>query len=582
MSSTGLDGRLRRSVFAALALRKFDLLVIGGGIMGAAIARDAALRGLTTALVDGRDYAGGTSGRTAKRLPGGWHHLAHGDLVRLRASVAEQKILRRIAPHLIKTVPCLMPQSSRFAQTLSRASLWLYETLAQAAPAERHQFWDEAEIALRAPLLRHDRQGGMIVYPEILVNDAKLTLANLRAAQQAGATLLNYAEVKKLVLTKGVVSGAEIVSALPGEANLGARIDALAVVNATGIWSDEIRALENPAAVKTLVFKKSTHIMVPHECLPVGGALSLTAANGARVFAVKHGTLTYIGAPEKFHDRAEETPDIARDDVLPLFDVCNEQLKIDRLSPEDIVSSWAGLRGLIGTTPNNAREVAQKQEIGESPGGLITVVGGDFGLHRLQAQRVVDWVGKKLATQLTRQLHPCATASEILPGGEITPVKLETSLTGKGMDIERAQRLIWLYGADAAMIAAHDDLVLAEITAAVCQEGAVRLQDWWLRRAVRHSSAADLEHGCKGMALLLGWDVARQAVELADCLRRPGLRPGPAGARRPRGVAGGAPGPPEATPSLTNWRYAASPPAVPAVAPGRPGLGQTWRAAAWF
>lgn len=181
--SDAIDTRHRAATFARLEAQLFDLVVIGGGITGAGIARDAALRGLSVALVEARDFASGTSSRSSKMIHGGLRYLAQGDIALVREAASERQVMRRIAPHLVRLSHFLIPTTSLAMVAKLRAGLWSFEKLGNVPAHEQHEVINAAALAEREPLMRTAGLNGAVLYPEFLTDDARLVLANVRAAQ---------------------------------------------------------------------------------------------------------------------------------------------------------------------------------------------------------------------------------------------------------------------------------------------------------------------------------------------------------------------------------------------------------------
>src|SRR5258708_17211728 len=190
MPSTALDLRARDALFDALAARTFDVAIIGGGITGAGVARDAALRGMSVALVEARDFASGTSSRSSKMIHGGLRYLAQGDLALVREAASERQVVQAIAPYLAVETPFVIPARNAAAIAKLRAGLWTFEKLGGVPKSRAHQVWSAAELAAREPAMAVSGLAGATVYPEYLTNDARLTLANVRNAAAAGALVV--------------------------------------------------------------------------------------------------------------------------------------------------------------------------------------------------------------------------------------------------------------------------------------------------------------------------------------------------------------------------------------------------------
>lgn len=528
-----LNLRDRPAAFARLAAQEFDVVVIGAGITGAGVARDAALRGLRVALVEARDVASGTSSRSSKMIHGGLRYLAQGDVGLVREAATERQVLRRIAPHLTRMSPFVMP-GSRATIAKVRAGLVAFERLGKVPKPERHRTLDVDELREVEPALAPERFGAAVRYPEFLTNDARLTLANVRSAVAAGAVVLTHAPVTRILVgSNGRANGVEVVGALPGEAAPGAALSAIArtrmVVNAAGPWVDAVRALEAPEATGRLALTKGIHVVVPHDRLPVADTVITLGADKRPVFAVRsgvagHDAVTYLGTTDTFYAEPDEWPVIEASDVQYLFDAMADTFDGPPLGPSDVVSMWAGVRPLIAPEEGseaNPSELSRKDETWVGPAGVVAIAGGKLTAFRTMAERVVDGLVAELGTGATR----CRTADVALVGGDVDVEDLVSTLeVAIGAD---ARRLVELWGSDASLIAADvrpDDggTVPAEVRHAVCHEGALRLEDYWIRRGARawftlDPIGTDLDIAGEVMAGLLGWSSGRLADELVCC-----------------------------------------------------------------
>lgn len=504
MNSLSLDTRRRAQVFAELESRSFDLAVIGGGITGAGIARDAAMRGLSVALVEARDYASGTSSRSSKMIHGGLRYLAQGDIALVKEAASERQILRRIAPHLARLSPFLIPTTNMAMTAKLRTGLWTFEKLGGVPEAEKHEVIGLAELQRREPLMRTDRLNGAVLYPEFLTDDARLVLANIRSAQAAGAVVINHAAASEL-------TGDGLVATSTLGDNLGARIKAKLVVNAAGAWVDAVRGLEAGESDTRMSMSRGIHLVLPRERLPVGATIIIRAPDKRSIFAVPRGAFTYIGTTDVFHDGADYWPAPTRDDIDYLLRAAEAALIIDPIKDAEIVSLWSGVRPLIAQPGKKANEVSRKDEIWTSPSGMISIAGGKLSAYRAMAERVVDLAVERLgATAL-----PCSTADAPLPGGSRT-ARLD------GLDPLAAERLAGLYGDEANEIVIAGGDVAAEAKRAVTHEGAATLEDYWVRRSARAwfdagAGLAALAPAADAMGALLGWDDAMTAAQIAHC-----------------------------------------------------------------
>ncbi|MBN8843182.1 MAG: glycerol-3-phosphate dehydrogenase/oxidase [Sphingomonadales bacterium] len=508
MSSSSLDTRARRRVFAELEARRFDLAVIGGGITGAGIARDAAMRGLSVALVEARDYACGTSSRSSKMIHGGLRYLGQGDIALVKEAASERQVVRRIAPHLTRLSPFLIPTTNMAMTAKLRTGLWTFEKLGGVPEAERHEVIGLAELQRREPLMRTDRLNGAVLYPEFLTDDARLVLANVRSAQAAGAVVINHAAASAL-------TGDGLVTTSTLDDGLGARIKATLVVNAAGAWVDQVRGLEAGEGDTRLSLSRGIHLVLPRERLPIDATIIIRAPDKRSIFAVPRGAFTYIGTTDVFHDGADYWPAPTREDIDYLLRATEAALRIEPIRDAEIVSLWSGVRPLIAQPGKKANEVSRKDEIWTAPSGLISIAGGKLSAYRAMAERVVDLVVERLG----QRALPCSTAEAPLPGGSRG---LGDSLSR--LDPRAAERLAGLYGDEANEIVIAGGDIAAEAARAVTHEGAATLEDYWVRRSARawfdHGAGlAALAPAAEAMGALLGWDDAMTAAEIAHCRR---------------------------------------------------------------
>lgn len=508
-NQTDRSARLR-----ALSQQCFDMLVIGGGITGAGIARDAAMRGLSVALIEAQDLASGTSSRSSKMIHGGLRYLVAGDIAVVKESASERSILHRIAPHLAQKTPYVIPTTSLRSKLILRAALWAYERLGAVAPEDYHDVWSLDQLAEREPLIERSALNGAVVYPEFLTDDARLTMATVRSAIDHGATVSTY--LKAIDIRREgdfVVSAASTLPADNSEVTLRAR----AVVNAAGPWVDEVCGLEAPQAPR-LALSRGVHLVFDHADLPVRNTVVMRTSDGRRIFAVPLGQYTYIGTTDDYHPAFEYWPPVTEQDVSYLLSATRRAMPEASLSSEQIVSVWSGIRPLVGDGSGRAsKELSRKDEVWTSPSGLLSVGGGKLSAYRAMAERVVDTV----IENHDFVAKPCTTATVPLPGGE-SAVSADML---SGVEEASAERLARLYGAEAPGVvssAGEEGLLAAEVRQAVLREGALRLEDYWARR----SSRAWFDHGAglpvlaqaaDVMADLLGWDDPRKTMEINNC-----------------------------------------------------------------
>ena len=518
MTSSALDLRDRDALFDALGAQTFDVAIIGGGITGAGVARDAALRGLSVALVEARDFASGTSSRSSKMIHGGLRYLAQGDLALVREAASERKVVQAIAPYLAVETPFVIPARSPAAIARLRAGLWTFEKLGGVPKSRAHQVWSAAELAGREPAMDVSGLAGAVVYPEYLTNDARLTLANVRSAAAAGAVVVNYAEVCGVILEGARAVAVEVADRTQSGAVRRTRLSARVIVNAAGPWVDGVRAMESAGAGPRLALSRGIHLVVPRGRAAVERTLIVPAGGGRSIFVVPKGQSTYIGTTDTFYPAAEVWPPITAEDADYLLTAANARLAGPSIERSDITAAWSGVRPLVSEPGKGASETSRRDEIWTGPGGVLSIAGGKLTAYRRMAERVADKVEAALGRSATRS----QTARLPLVGGETAPEAVRAQLTGQGLDPAAAERLVGLYGAEAHELSAGP---AAEAAHAVLCEGALTLEDYWVRRSARAwfdpaGGLAALAPAAEAMAPLLDWSQDQVADEIAHCRAR--------------------------------------------------------------
>ena len=352
MHAGALDFRGRTAILDGLDGAKFDLLIIGGGVTGAGIARDAAMRGLSVALIEARDFAAGTSSRSSKMIHGGLRYMAQGDLALVQEAASERKAVEAIAPHLTRMTPFVIPAKNAAAIAKLRTGLWAFEKLGGVPKARQHEVWSRKDVETKEPAIDASDLTGAVAYPEYLTEDAKLTLANVRAAVANGAVAISYTPVAEILLENGKAVGVVLDDALGAPSR--ARVSAKVIVNAAGPWVDRLRGLEDSGAKPRLMLSKGVHLVVDQARLPVSRTVIMGARDKRSVFAVPKGRFTYIGTTDTFYPHDHTWPQIDRDDIDYLVEATNKRFGIAPLCDADIVSAWSGVRPLVGQEGKSA------------------------------------------------------------------------------------------------------------------------------------------------------------------------------------------------------------------------------------
>ncbi len=533
---TPFSFQTRAAALDAMAAEPMDVLIIGGGITGAGVARDAALRGLRVALVDKSDVAGGTSSRSSRLIHGGLRYLEHGDLRLVFEASRERRILLRIAPHLVRPLPFLFPayRGARVPPWKLRAGLWLYDLLAAFRNVHAHRWLGAKRVRALEPGLRDKDLAGAGLYYDAQTDDARLALATLRSAAAAGALIASYTEVLALAKPDGRVAGASVRDVLTGRRlELRARV----VVNATGPWVDAVRRLDEPAATPLLRLSKGAHVAVPRARIGNTHAVTLTSPLDGRVmFVLPWGDVSYIGTTETEETVTPERARATGDDAVYLLRSANAFFPRARLAPHDVVSTWAGLRPLLA--PDRSRSagaVSREHRIVESASGLITIAGGKLTTYRVMGRDVMDRVASRLRKLDGRRPARAPATDELpLPGGETADLDvLVSSTVARGVGEPTAQHLVASYGTESAAVLNLVDRqrglgkpilegrpeIRAEVVHAVQREMAMRLADVLIRRThlfhqTRGQAVTATTVVADLMAPLLGWDAARRAEEI--------------------------------------------------------------------
>ncbi|HEX9293037.1 MAG TPA: glycerol-3-phosphate dehydrogenase/oxidase [Gemmatimonadales bacterium] len=527
----------RAAALASMAETPVDVLVIGGGITGAGIARDAALRGFRTALVDKSDFGAGTSSHSSRLIHGGIRYLEHGAFRLVFEASHERRVLLRIAPHLVRPLAFLFPiyRGGRLPAWKLRAGMWLYDLLSSFRNVHWHRWLGTKKVRRVEPGLRDRGLIGAALYYDAQADDARLVIATLRSALRAGAIAANYVETTALLKPDGRVRGAVVRDVLTGET---ATIRANVVVSATGPWSDTTRRLDDPQAAPILRLTKGAHVTVPRRRVGNEHAVTLLSQLDGRVmFVLPWGDLAYIGTTDTDADSSPDALRITAADVTYLLRSANAAFPDAHLTSHDVVSAWVGLRPLLRADHANPSQVSREHQVFESPQGLISIAGGKLTTYRVMARDVVDRVAKRLH-ELDGRAVPARPPTDRLPlpGGEAAELDvLVEAARARGAAEATARHLVANYGSEAAAVLNLVDRdrrlgepvlpgrpeIWAEVTYAVEREMAVRVQDVLIRRLHLFYEVGD--HGqsvvpkvTAQMKQLLGWDDAREAEELRD------------------------------------------------------------------
>jgi len=517
---TEFSARTRAANLERMRKEPFDVLVVGGGVVGAGVARDAACRGFATALVDRGDFASGTSGRTSRLVHGGLRYLRNYRFGLVRRAVRERDLLLRNAPGLVHPLPFLIPayRDHGPGSAVLRVGLFLYDLLSKEKTLPRRSWLSAEQAREREPRIAAGALAGAGLYYDAWTDDARLVLAIVQDAAVAGAIIANHVQVEGLVQNRGRVAGAEVRDAIGGASFT---ISSRFVVNATGVWLDRFRSARPTPTIRPT---KGIHIFVPRAKIGNRHALALTAKTDGRVvFVLPWGNLTLVGTTDTDFrgDPDRVLPDAS--DVAYLLETLNDAFPDSHLGPDDIVSAYAGLRPLLrkGREEKSESEISRDHAIFEDPDGLISVTGGKLTTHRAMAEDV----GALLALRLRR---PGSSTTRDRPlGPRIEPLEVFTDL---GFDEDSALHLQGRYAAEQVRRSpggpsARERIHLstphlwAEVDIAMNEEMAMTLADVLVRRLGLFFEAPDqgVEAApmiAERMGKVLGWDSQRTDLEI--------------------------------------------------------------------
>jgi len=489
----------RASALSELSSRTFDILIVGGGITGAGIARDAAMRGLFVALIDKGDFASGTSSRSSRLVHGGVRYLEHGHLHLVFEASAERRRLLRLAPRLVRPLPFTWPvyRGQRLSRWKLSAGLTMYDLLSLFRNVARHDRLTAEEVLEREPRLSANGLLGGVRYWDAATDDARLTLANVMDATALGVVAANHVVLTGTTRAPGL-HVARVEDALTGDR---LEVRARVLVNAAGPWTDEVRSLEGATRGERVQGSKGAHIAVPRWRVDNRDAVTLLHPRDGRVmFTLPAGANAIIGTTDSF---THDSPDDVRAneaDVEYLLEAANAAFPTASLARADVVSAWAGIRPLMPS--GGAEGKASREHAIESGDSVVTITGGKLTTYRVMARQVVDVVQRTLQQPRRRSRTDARPLPDDVP---VEPALSEDAVRARASDASLVSGLP--YTAD-------------HMRRAVQREMACTLGDLLVRRT--HIAFETRDNGRTAarvvapiVAPLLGWNGAGVERELA-------------------------------------------------------------------
>ena len=532
----------RSDALRRLESTDFDVVVIGGGITGVGCALDAASRGLRVALIERDDFASGTSSKSSKLVHGGIRYLQQGDIRLVYEALAERQILRRNAPHLVKVLPFLIPIFSTKGvvnRKLARAmgtAMWMYDLTGGLRIGKMHKRVSKKQALEWFPTLPADKLMPSYLYYDAEADDARLVVTVARtAALRFDATLVNRTEVVDLQKdSNGNVNGVTV--------NADGRtftVSTKAVVNAAGVWSDDVRALDEAEHPRSIRPAKGVHITVPWSKVRNTVAAVIPVPGDKRsVFVVPWGQFTFVGTTDTDYTGPIDDPQCNENDIEYLLRALNGSIT-ETVTTDDILGTWAGLRPLVADPEASGRtaDLSRRHKVRRSDSGVVTITGGKLTTYREMAADTIDEVLSEVldADRITRFRRRSKTKHIKIHGANGYEDLVDSADTISPLGGDQVRRLADRYGSDATTVLAiaESDQSLAEPLVpglhylraeaifAVRYEMATTVDDILSRRTrarleTRDASADAAAAVAALLAPELGWDEAEQARQVAD------------------------------------------------------------------
>ncbi|ANY76701.1 glycerol-3-phosphate dehydrogenase/oxidase [Paenibacillus ihbetae] len=531
----------------------YELIVIGGGITGAGIALDAVTRGMSVLLLEMQDFASGTSSRSTKLVHGGLRYLKQFEVGMVAEVGKERAVVYENGPHVTTPEWMLLPihQGGTFGKFSTSIGLMVYDFLAGVKRGERRSMLSSEETLKREPLLRRDGLKGGGYYVEYRTDDARLTLEVMKEAAARGANVFNYVKVESLNYdANGRITGVTARDMLDGEVRQAAGSQ---IVNASGPWVDRVREMDKSKKGKMLQLTKGVHLVIDQSKFPLRQAVYFDTPDGRMVFAIPRDGKTYVGTTDTVYKADPARPFITVQDRDYILKAISYMFPDIRLSPSDVESGWAGVRPLILEEGKSPSEISRKDEIWESPSGLITIAGGKLTGYRKMAETVVDLVAKRLQENGGKSYGAGVTRELPISGGKVGgsahfPDFVRTQAdqgAALGIDRKLAEQWANMYGSNVAelfRLAGEESAgsgaqaeaealplsVLVPLRYAIEHEMAVKPVDFFIRRTGSLLFNIEWTRRWKGsvidyMASMLGWDDDEKemyALELQEELAR--------------------------------------------------------------
>jgi glycerol-3-phosphate dehydrogenase len=518
----------RAEALRRMAEQEFDIVVVGGGVVGSGAALDAASRGLNVALVEQRDFAAGTSSRSSKLIHGGLRYLEQLEFGLVREALRERSLLlNRLAPHLVKPVPFIAPLEHRvWERAYLGAGMVLYDTLGGAGGVPRHRHLTRRGVLREIPALRKDAMVGGIQYYDGQVDDARHTMTVARTAALHGAAMVTSARVLDFVRV-----GERVVGVVVRDLEDGTEITLRAgeVINAAGVWTDQLQELVGRGRIHVRA-SKGVHLVVPRDRIPSDSGLILRTEKSV-LFVIPWGRHWIVGTTDTDWNLDLAHPAASRADIDYIFDHVNAVLR-NPLTHADVEGVFAGLRPLLAEESEATSTLSREHAVSQPVPGLVTVAGGKYTTYRVMAKDAVD----AAARGLDLKVPPSCTDVTPLVGADGYAAlfnRRDRLAAESGFHVARITHLLNRYGSMIhellALVAERpelgqplegaEDYLAVEVAYAASHEGALHLDDVLTRRTRISIETWDrgvgaAEPTAEVMGEVLGWDAATRAREV--------------------------------------------------------------------
>lgn len=532
-ASESAGGRLgpsdRERNWQRLSSEDFDVVVIGGGVTGAGTALDAATRGLRVALVEARDLAAGTSSRSSKLFHGGLRYLEQLEFSLVREALRERELmLTRIAPHLVKPVPFLYPLSHRvWERPYTAAGLLMYDTMggARSVPGQKHL--SRAGALRMVPALKRDALVGGIRYYDAMSDDARHTMTVARTAARYGAVVSTSTQVSGFLQEADRVAGVRLTDTETGEQT---EVRAQSVINATGVWTDELQRLSGSRGRFRVRASKGVHIVVPRDRIVSESGMILRTEKSV-LFVVPWGSHWIVGTTDTDWNLDLAHPAATKKDIDYILEHVNTVLATP-LKHEDIEGVYAGLRPLLAGESDESSKLSREHAVARVAPGLVAIAGGKYTTYRVMAADAVDAIGPDLSGRIASSItdrvpllgadgyHALVNqADQIAAAHGVHPYRIRHLLDRYGSQVHEVLAPSIENPELLKPIPAAQTYLKAEVVYACTHEGALHLEDVLTRRTrisieTPHRGVESAEPVARLMAEVLGWDEERIAREI--------------------------------------------------------------------